>query len=452
MCLGLGCLLGTCCGSAAASLCCGCCPNCKNSTSSRIMYAVILLIGSFVACLMLIPGLQDQLAKIPALCEGSEEGINDALGTLGHEGLVDCSKLAGYRAVYRICFSLTCFFFLFAVIMINVKHSKDPRSSIQNGFWFFKILMIIGICVGAFFIPYGPFSDVWMWFGMIGGFLFILIQLVMIVDFAHGWAEKWVGNMEDGGGKGWYVALLIVTFFCYAGVIAFVVLLYIYYGGSGCGLNKFFISLNLILCVGISVMAILPKVQEAQPRSGLLQASIISLYIIYLTWSAMTNQPDAKCNPSLTEIFTPGQATSDEYFGFDAQSIVGLLVWFGCVLYSSIRSSATGQMTKLTGSTEKVLLEDGESPSQEDPEGAKVWDNEKESVAYSYSFLHVMFCLASLYIMMTLTNWYKPGDASLDSLYSNAASMWIKIVSSWLCAALYVWTLVAPIMLTNREF
>ena len=31
--------------------------------------------------------------------------------------------------------------------------------------------------------------------------------------------------------------------------------------------------------------------QEHQPRSGLLQSSVITIYTMYLTWSAMTNEP-----------------------------------------------------------------------------------------------------------------------------------------------------------------
>ena len=45
------------------------------------------------------------------------------------------------------------FFLLLAILMIGVKSSRDPRGGIQNGFWFFKFLVLIGANVGAFFIP-----------------------------------------------------------------------------------------------------------------------------------------------------------------------------------------------------------------------------------------------------------------------------------------------------------
>ena len=45
----------------------------------------------------------------------------------------------------------------------------------------------------------------WMVIGMIGGFLFLLIQLVLIVDFAHAWNENWLGKYEESQSKWWFV-------------------------------------------------------------------------------------------------------------------------------------------------------------------------------------------------------------------------------------------------------
>jgi len=216
--------LACCCGTAACSLCCSACPSCKNSTSARIMYALILLLTLIVSCVLLSPGLQDNLEKVP-FCKKTDDGggdsiidtIKDAIpgsDTSSWIPAVECKTAVGYLGVYRLCFIVTIFFLLFSLIMVNVKSSKDPRSGIQNGFWAIKFLIIIGGMIGSFFIPVGTFGEVWMYFGMIGGFLFILIQLVLIVDFAHSWAEAWVGNYEESESKGWLALLVTVMITC----------------------------------------------------------------------------------------------------------------------------------------------------------------------------------------------------------------------------------------------
>lgn len=52
----------------------------------------------------------------------------------------------------------------------------------------------------------------------------------------------------------------------------------------------------MILCLIVSVMSVLPQVQEHISRSGLLQSSVVTLYVVYLTWSALANNPNEKCH------------------------------------------------------------------------------------------------------------------------------------------------------------
>ncbi|XP_053575687.1 serine incorporator 3 [Bombina bombina] len=451
--------------SSATCILCRCCPSSGNSTVTRIIYAFLLLLGTALSCIMLSPGISDQLKKVPGFCEN---GFGTQIPTVN--GYVDCDVLVGYKAVYRVSFAMTIFFFALCLFMANVKTSKDPRAAIHNGFWFFKLLAIVGIMVGAFYIPEGPFTRAWFWIGTSGAFCFIIIQLVLLIDFAHSRNESWVEKMEEGNSKCWYAVLLSVTSIAYILSATFIVLLYIFYTKSeGCTENKVFISLNMIFCIILSVISILPKVQEFQPRSGLLQSSFITLYTVYLTWSAMSNEPDRTCNPSLMAIIskitsptitpanvstvldTPPPPKSLQWW--DAQSIIGLILFVLCLLYSSIRTSTNSQMSKLTLSgNDTVMLDDTTGNSDlEDGEVRRVVDNEKDGVQYSYSFFHFMMCLASLYIMMTLSNWYSP-DADFKTMTSKWPAVWVKISSSWVCLLLYLWTMVAPIILPNRDF
>ena len=35
---------------------------------------------------------------------------------------------------------------------------------------------------------------------------------------------------------------------------------------------------------------------------------------------------------------------------------------------------------------------------------------------------------------------------------ANMAAVWVKAISSWLCFGIYMWTLVAPVVLPDRDF
>ncbi|XP_039367622.1 serine incorporator 2 isoform X2 [Mauremys reevesii] len=433
------------CGSAPCLLC-GCCPSTRNSTISRLIFTFFLFLGTLVSIIMIIPGVEEQLHKLPGFCEGGSS-------SLGIQGRVNCKSFLGHKSVYRMCFATAAFFFLFALIMICVRSSKDPRAAIQNGFWFFKFLILIGITVGAFYIPNGSFTTVWFYFGVVGSFLFILIQLILLIDFAHSWSQVWLRNANEGNAKGWYAALFIFTFTFYAVSLAAVVLLYVYYTKpDGCTENKVLISLNLIFCIIVSVVSILPKIQDAQPHSGLLQASIITLYTLFITWSALANVPNKYCNPTLlvrnstAGLVADGQVTQ----WWDAPSIVGLVIFLLCTLFISIRSSDHSQVNKMMLTEESPAMLSGGDPSVEDG-GHRAYDNEQDGVAYNYTFFHICLFLASLYIMMTLTNWYRPDEGS-QMMTSPWTAVWVKISSSWAGLLLYLWTLVAPILLPGREF
>ncbi|XP_071854298.1 probable serine incorporator isoform X2 [Apostichopus japonicus] len=469
MCIGCGLASLACCiSSAACSCCCAACPSCKNSTSTRLMYGILFVIGAIVCILMVAPSVQTSLASIPFLCAEDSSLVATLKKLFDIPDTIDtkqvCSLVVGYQAVYRVCFGMTCFFVLLAVIMLCVRSSKDPRSGIQNGFWFFKVLILIGIIVGAFFIPFGTFEKVWRIFGMIGSFCFILIQLILIIDFAHSWSESWKAKMDDSESKGWFCALMTSTIFLYMVAITGIVLCFVFYAiqpAATCGLHKFFISFNLVACVGITVLSVLPFIQEYVPHSGILQPSVISVYTVYLLWSAMSSNPDDKCNPGLEQILKLSNGTDVSPLGISGEDWVGMIVLLFCVIYASIRTASTSNVGKLTGNNDmadygsgEVLIDEGKDSSSPsgDVEDQKVWDDEEDSVSYSYSFFHFMLALASCYIMMTLTNWFDPNLEDKESLLAGVGAMWVKIISSWVCLGLFVWTLLAPLILKERDF
>jgi len=156
----------------------------------------------------------------------------------------------------------------------------------------------------------------------IGAIGFIVIQLVLLIDFAASWNESWVGSFEETGDKKWVFLLIGTVSAFYIGTVVATILLYgakpsglsvrrqagpftdpallgvcvrtsgtVYFcRGGGCGLNIFFVTFNLLLSIAVSLLSISPRVQEAKPTSGLLQASIVVIYNTYVLASSMSDE------------------------------------------------------------------------------------------------------------------------------------------------------------------
>ena len=96
----------------------------------------------------------------------------------------------------------------------------------------------------------------------------------------------------------------------------------------------------------------------------------------------------------------------------------------------------------------KPLLEEGEVESGKDDKK----ESEARPVTYSYTFFHLIFALASMYSAMRLTGWTSSTSDSSELIDVGWTSVWVRIWTEWATAALYIWTLIAPLVLPDREF
>eukprot|EP01111_Echinosteliopsis_oligospora_P007692 TRINITY_DN2295_c0_g1_i1.p1 TRINITY_DN2295_c0_g1~~TRINITY_DN2295_c0_g1_i1.p1 ORF type:complete len:462 (-),score=119.91 TRINITY_DN2295_c0_g1_i1:3-1388(-) len=450
---GAGASLLTTCACGAASCCvsmtcnlCGKSFTCQKSAATRGMYVFQFILISVIAYIFSY-WAHDWFKDVPVLKQCDE------------------MQCYGNLSVYRITFGLAVYHLFFAIFLIGAKTSNDWRAGLQDGWWPIKFLCLIGIIVGSFFIPNNFFVG-YGWVMVIGAGIFIIVQLVLLIEFAYSWNEGWLRKMEDeeiegSGSNTWYYLLLSVTFLMIAGAISLTGVMYKFFAPNGCGLNAFFITINLIVAIIYCVLCVVPKIREGRPSSGLLQSSVIFLYATYLVWSALMSEPNSmlgdekQCNPFS---YTNGSKAFSVVMGA-AFTIIS-------VVWATIRTA--GSSENLLGTGESTSSSGGGDIDVEKPlintvgdDDDDAMDDEKQGTTYNYTFFHLCFCLGAMYICMLLTNWMtfrsqEPTNSTSDdgaiSVDSGMASTWIKIVSGWITIILYLWSLVAPVLLPDREW
>lgn len=439
-----------------------------DSMATRIAYAFILLLNSIFAWIMLTPWAIRKLEHLTLDYMTFECGSHECYG---------------YMAVQRINFALGLFHFLLSFMLVGVRNTKDQRAGLQNGFWGPKIIVWIAFIVISFLIPEEFFMFYGEYIAFTGAMLFVLLGLVLLVDLAHTWVEMCLDKAEDeenSNSSVWRWVLVISTLSMYIAAFTMTVVMYIYFSGSTCGMNNAAISINLVALLAVTIISMLPRIQEENQRAGVGQAAMVVVYCTYLTFSAVCMEPDDKqCNPLirargartttiilgavvtlLTVAYTTSRAATQSFFGSkDAGAIALPEDDYTTNVVISEQPRARRQMALQQAIAEGSLpasatLDSDDEDEDTDSKGGKhVKDDERRSTQYNYSLFHVIFLLATCWVATLLTQSMDPNnDSDFTPVGRTYAASWIKIISAWVCYLIYTWSLIAPIVLSGRDF
>lgn len=248
------------------------------------------------------------------------------------------------------------------------------------------------------------------WFALIGSAFFLLVQLLYLVDFIHNVAEKWIEKWQESNSQGWFALLSTTTLVLYIGSLISCIFMFIYFP---CSISNAFISINIAFSFLVSIISILPAVQEKNAKSGLLQSSFVTAYNTYVLWTSLASIPDSDCNPFHKNSFSGSTNTV---------VLVGVFFVLIALTYKTIKTASKS--------------------------------DESSELSYNYSLFHIGFLLGSFYLAMLMTDWYTVSSQNSSSVAVDTGNpaVYIKIVSNWIAYLLYIWTLAAPVMFPDRDF
>jgi len=391
----------------------------------------------------------------------------------------DRDACVAQQGVFRVALAQVCFFGLMA---IGSRLSKQ----FHNALWPFKFaLAYIPLVVGMLFVP-APAIDQFVWAARAGAAIFVVLQMIVIVDLAYAVNDWFVAQSNADGyaavaayargqedfGDGpiaWMqsacagldealTTLLSIALFLFAVAITGNVLLFVYY--AECATTTAFVAMTLVLCVAATAT------QLALSESGnLLTSAAVSAYAVFVAYTAVSRDPDERCNPFARDrdilgiVCGLGLALVSLAWTAHASSagIADMLDDGGDAMSSAASSRDLGrELVPRASSMERGDDDDDDdarasSTSAVPPPPIECLDGgDAESIR-----LNVVLALVACYVACSLTNWGTwdtAGGAGLEAPLAGRVSSWLNIAAQWVMMCLYFWTLVAPLIFPDREF
>lgn len=244
-------------------------------------------------------------------------------------------------------------------------------------------------------------------------------------------------DFHSESGSTFSIALLLsVTCLFYIFDIGFLYYQFKWFGG--CSNNMW---LLIILVIMFVIYTVLTAFQTRENASILTNAFVMS-YLLYLSWSAMASEPEEQCNPFL-------HSNSNTV----AQIALGFIFTSVSILSISVITKSSedeGFRSNWAETEEDNSLDDVELGNNKIP----VEDSYIFPVSYATIYFHGIMILACCYYAMLLSNWGDPTVNNDKSSYfrANVFSVWMKLLSQFACYVIFLWSLIGPIVLPDRDW
>lgn len=307
----------------------------------------------------------------------------------------------GITLVERLSFALAVWFLLHAILTFN---NKDLVASTQfmihttfKGLHTLVLVVLIGL---TFVIP-DYFFDYYLKASMFLSAGYLALQVFMLIIWFHD-VNSWLAEKESS------TVLLITTTVIGLGAVGCSCGSYYLFNTGSCTRNITVTTANLIVIVLLFVGSLLIE------HGSILTSSIVSMYGTYLMMLGFF------CNRECNRFS-------------DTQSNIIFTVCASVITIFTIVVSAYNSSNKIG------ICDCG-------------GDDDEDKPIFSLSFFHILYCFASVYLGMVVTHWGYSNVWLPWSAGRGMISMWVNFASSWFTYLIYGWTLLAPLILKDREF
>ncbi|KAJ4848602.1 hypothetical protein Tsubulata_045189 [Turnera subulata] len=298
------------------------------------------------------------------------------------------------------------FFFFMFVTAIKTRKLYEARNTWHSGWWALKIFLLIISMAASFFLP-SKYIQQYGEFARIGAGIFLVLQLVSVIEFISWWNKYWMPDQERK--QSCSLGLFMSTMFYVASTCGIVAMYFLYGHSLDCSLNIFFITWTAVLLLVMMSVSLHSKVNR-----GLLSSGIMASYLVFLCWSAIRSEPaNVRCNKQ-------NHANGHTEW----TTILSFLFAICAIVMATFSTGIDSQSFKFR----------------------KDHVQQEDDIPYDYGFFHLVFAFGAMYFGMLFISWNLKSSSKKWIIDVSWASTWVKILNQWFAAAIYLWKLMSPVV------